>query len=136
MLLFIFVAPNRDLEAVLRALKNNKYGFEVVVSRSNTKETMTALDELQLGLQDGPTAPVPPKHTKQTDLVNRRFCTSSKKLPRPKVQEEESLLRNVNIPDPALALLANDVHSLERQGLYKMPNKNNFNYRNGRSYVK
>ena len=134
MLLFIFIAPNRDLEAVLRALENNEYGFEVVVSRSNTKET--ALDKLQLGTQDDPTAPVPPKHTKQPDLVNRRFCTSSKKLPRPKIQEEESLLGNVNIPDPALALLATDAHSLERQGLYKMQNKNNFYYRNGRSYVK
>lgn len=122
------------MEAVLRALEKNNYGFRVVVSKCNDPQTLSDLERMGIAKQNDKFESVPPKQT-GIDYQNRRFCTSNNKLPRPIVQEEPLIqgAKNTGLP---LQLLANDSHSLERQGLYKMQSNRNFNYRNGRSYIR
>lgn len=124
------------MEAVFRALEKNNYGFKVVIGKCNDPQTLSDLERLGLANKNDKLVPVPPKQM-GIDYQNRRFQTSNNKLPRPTIQEEPLVqvekVENTGLP---LKLLVDDAHSLERQGLYKMQNNNNFNYHNGRSYIR
>ncbi|KAI8124289.1 Protein vreteno [Lucilia cuprina] len=129
--LFVDLATVADMEAVFRALEHNNYGFEILVGK-NKKTSDGERNKVNQNY-----TPVPPQNT-GIDYQNRSYRTSNKQHPRPKVKEDSLINRNsASAVDTGLPLqlLTNDAHSLERQGLYKMPNNQKFKYRNGRSYV-
>ncbi|XP_037812923.1 LOW QUALITY PROTEIN: protein vreteno [Lucilia sericata] len=128
---FVDLATVADMEAVFRALEHNNYGFEVLVGK-NKKPSDGERNKVNQNY-----SPVPPQNT-GIDYQNRSYRTSKKQHPRPNVKEDSLINRNsASAVDTGLPLqlLTDDAHSLERQGLYKMPNNQKFNYRNGRSYV-
>lgn len=122
-----------DMEAVLRGLENNTYGFTVGIAKNQNKKSAEG-DNTR---NNQNYTPVPPQKS-GIDYENRNYRTSNKRHPRPKVKEENPLNSGCNKTDLPLKLLADDAHILERQGLNKISNNSNnkFNYRHGRSYVK
>lgn len=120
------------MEAVLRALENNNYGFKIMVGKE--KEN----NPLDVGRnQFNKNAPAVPPSTTGIDLENRKYLTSKKNHQRPEVLDDNPLnAASVDLTRLAMNYLTNDAHSLERQGLNKLPNNDNFSYRNGRSYIK
>lgn len=122
------------MEAVFRGLEHNNYGFQIMLAKNKNKN----LSAMERNRNNRNLAPVPPLST-GIDYQNRSYRTSNKQHPRPNLKEDSVLhTDSASAVDTGLPLklLVDDAHSLERQGLYKTPNDEKFNYRNGRAYVK